>query len=83
MRFKIFEFAKDEEIQDSILKKVEESEPKKQSIIKLLESAELMDSEQFFYEQLNGYSYRKLQDCNNILNLDKCIRIGDKFYYKK
>lgn len=81
LRFKIFEFNKDEEMQDGILKKVEECQPKKESIIKLLQDAELMETDQFFYEQLNGYSYRKLKDCNNILNLDKVIRVGDKFYY--
>lgn len=83
LRFKIFEFRKDEELQDSILKKVEESQPKKVSMIKLLSEAELMDEEQFFYEQISGFAYRKLQECNNILNLDKVIRIGDKFYYGK
>lgn len=82
LRFKIFDFKKDEEIQESILKKVEECQPKKESIIKLLQDADLMEADQFFYEQLNGYSYRKLKDCNNILNLDKVVRVGDKFYYK-
>ena len=83
LRFKIFEFKKDEEVHDLILSKVEESEPKKQSMIKLLQDAEIMDSEQFFYEQISGYAYRKLSDCNNILNLDKVIRVNDKFYYGK
>jgi hypothetical protein len=83
MRYKIFEFKKDEELQESILKKVDESEPKKVQMIKLLEEAEIMPEEQFFYEQMAGFAYRKLQDCNNILNLDKALRIGDKFYYKK
>lgn len=83
LRFKIFEFKTDEELQENILKKVEESQPKKEQMIKLLTDAELMEVEQFFYEQMNGFSYRKLSDCNNVLNLDKCIRVGDKFYYKK
>ena len=83
LRFKIFEFKKDEEVHDLILSKVEESEPKKQSMIKLLQDAEIMDSEQFFYEQMSGYAYRKLSDCNNILNLDKVIRVNDRFYYGK
>ncbi len=83
LRFKEFEFSQDEELQENILKKVEESEPKKKQFIKLLQESELMDEEQFFYEQLNGFAYRKLNDCNNILNLEKAIRIRDKFYYKK
>ena len=83
LRFKIFEFKPDEELQFSILAKVEESEPKKVQMIQLLTDAELMDEEQFFYEQMSGFAYRKLKDCNNILNLDKVVRIGDKFYYKK
>jgi hypothetical protein len=83
LRFKIFEFKKDEEVHDLILSKVEESEPKKQSMIKLLQDAEIMEAEQFFYEQMSGYAYRKLSDCNNILNLDKVIRVNDKFYYGK
>jgi hypothetical protein len=83
LRFKIFEFKKDEEVHDLILSKVKESEPKKQAMIKLLTDAEIMDTEQFFYEQMSGYAYRKLSDCNNILNLDKVIRVNDKFYYGK
>lgn len=83
LRFKVFEFSKDEELQETILAKVEESEPKKIQIIKLLTEAEIMDYEQFFYVQMGGFSYRKLKDCNNILNLDKCIRVGNEFYYGK
>jgi len=83
LRFKIFEFKKDEEVHDLILKKVEESEPKKQSMIKLLNEAEIMDEELFFYAQIDGFAFRKLQDCNNILNLDKVVRVKDKFYYAK
>lgn len=83
LRYKVFEFAKDEELQESILKKVEESQPKKEQMINLLTDAELMDVDQFFYEQMGGYSYRKLKDCNNILNLEKVVRIGNEFYYKK
>ena len=83
LRFKIFEFKKDDEVHDTILSKVEESEPKKQQMIKLLCDAVLMDEEQFFYEQMSGYAYRKLSDCSNVLNLDNCIRVNDKFYYGK
>ncbi len=83
LRFKIFEFAPDLELQDNILKKVDESEPKKQQMIKLLQDAELMGLEQFYFEQISGFAYRKLQYCNNILNVEKCIRIEDKFYYAK
>ena len=83
LRFKIFEFKKDDEVHDTILSKVEESEPKKQQMIKLLSDAVVMDEEQFFYEQMSGYAYRKLSDCSNVLNLDNCIRVNDKFYYGK
>ena len=83
LRFKIFEYKKDEEVQESILKKVEESQPKKIQMIKLLEDAIVIEQDQFFYEQINGFAYRKLQDCNNILNLEQVTRIGNKFYYKK
>lgn len=83
LRFKIFEYKKDEELHDLILSKVDESEPKKQSMIKLLNEAEIMDEELFFYAQIGGFAFRKLQDCNNILNLDKVVRVKDKFYYSK
>lgn len=83
LRFKIFEFTKDEEIQEKILEKVEESQPKKIQMIELLGNAELLSEEQFFYEQMNGFVYRKLQESNNILNLASVIRVNDKFYYKK
>ena len=82
-RYKIFEYAKDEEMQEAILQKVMESEPKKVQMIKLLTDAEVMEVDQFFFEQMGGFAFRKLQDCSNILNLDKCIRVNDKFYYKK
>lgn len=74
---------KDEEIQYNILEKVDHFHPVKLSFVKLLEEAEVMDYEQFFYVQMSGFSYRKLKDCNNILNLDKCIRVGNEFYYGK
>ena len=83
LRFKIFEFTKDEEIQEKILEKVEESQPKKIQMIELLGNAEQLSEEQFFYEQMNGFVYRKLQESNNILNLASVIRVNDKFYYKK
>lgn len=83
LRFKVFEFKKDNEIQELILQKVDESEPKKQQMIKMLQEAEIIDSEQYFYEQISGYAYRKLKDCNNILNLDKIIRVNNEFYYGK
>ncbi|CAB5218479.1 hypothetical protein UFOVP212_38 [uncultured Caudovirales phage] len=83
LRFKIFEFTKDEEIQEKILEKVEESQPKKIQMIELLNGATLISEEQFFYEQMNGFVYRKLQESNNILNLASVIRVNDKFYYKK
>lgn len=81
LRFKIFEFSKDEELQDKILSKVEESHPKKLSAIKLLSEAEIIDEDQFFYEQISGYGYRKITECSNIFNIDRLTRVGDKFYY--
>lgn len=81
LRFKIFEFTPDLELQETILAKVDEWQPKKESIVKMLKEAEVIDYEQFFYEQINGYGYRKLADCGNILNLDQITRVGDKFYY--
>jgi hypothetical protein len=32
---------------------------------------------------MNGFVYRKLQESNNILNLNSLIRVNDKFYYNK
>jgi len=83
LRFKIFEFKKDDEIQELILKKVEESEPKKQQLISLLNDATILGEDDFFYQQINGFAYRKLQDASNIYNIEKAYRIGNKFYYKK
>ena len=83
VRFKIFEYKKDEELHDEILKKVEESEPKKQQLISLLLDAEIMGVEEFFYKQINGNAYRKLKECSNVMNLTKCIRVKDNFYYEK
>jgi hypothetical protein len=83
LRFKIFEFTKDEELQEKILMKVEESQPKKIQMIELLNGANVISEEQFFYEQMNGFVYRKLQESNNILNLNSLIRVNNKFYYNK
>jgi len=83
LRFKIFEFTKDEELHERILEKVEESEPKKVQMIQMLTDAEVIEEEQFFYEQFNGFCYRKINESNNILSLDKLYRIKDKFYFKK
>jgi hypothetical protein len=83
MRYKIFEYKKDEEMQYNILKKVELGHPKKLQIIKLLGEADIISEEEFFYKQMNGFVYRKLKECYNIFNLEKVVRVGDKFYYKK
>lgn len=83
LRFKIFEFTKDEELHEKILEKVMESEPKKVQMIQMLTDAEVIEEEQFFYEQFNGFCYRKINESNNILSLDKLYRIKDKFYFKK
>lgn len=81
-RYKIFEFAKDEALHDMILAKVEESEPKKKFMIDLLNNALIMDFEQFFYLQFDGYAFRKLKTCSNILNLEQIIRVNNEFYYQ-
>ena len=83
LRFKIFVFEKDVELQEKILQKVDESQPKKMQMIELLGNAELLSEEQFFYEQMNGIVYRKISEANNIFNLDSLIRVNDKFYYNK
>jgi len=83
LRFKIFEFSKDEELQEKILEKVMESQPKKIQMIELLNGANVISEEQFFYEQMNGFVYRKINEANNILNLDSLIRVNNKFYYNK
>lgn len=83
LRFKIFEFTKDEELHERILEKVMESEPKKVKMIQMLTDAEVIEEEQFFYEQFNGFCYRKINESNNILSLDKLYRIKDNFYFKK
>jgi len=83
LRFKIFEFTKDEKLHERILEKVEESEPIKVQMIQMLTDAEVIEEEQFFYEQFNGFCYRKINESNNILSLNKLFRIKDKFYFKK
>jgi hypothetical protein len=81
-RFKIFEFQKDEALHDLILQKVEEYEPKKQQVIKLLKDALIMDFEQFFYLQWEGNKLRLLKDCSNLFKLEQVIRVNDNFYYQ-
>jgi hypothetical protein len=81
-RYKIFEFEADIALQEKILTKVDESEPKKQSMIQLLNSALVMHFEQFFDMQWNGYKLRKLKDCSNILGVSQAIRVGNEFYYE-
>ena len=83
MRFKIFDYKKDEEMQREILKKVDEYQPKKVQLVSLLESAKIVEEEAFFYDQLNGFAYRKLKECSNLWKLDEVYRVNDKFYYKK
>ena len=43
----------------------------------------IIEEEQFFYDQLNGFAYRKLKECSNLWKLDEVYRVNDKFYYKK
>lgn len=81
-RFKIFEFESDIELQERILKAVEESEPKKQQIIDLLLNAKQMSFEEFFNRQWVGNKMRQLKDCSNIYNLNQVIRVNNQFYYE-
>jgi len=83
-RYKLFEYAKDELVHDEILEAVEVNQPKKEQLIKFLESADLMESVEYYERQMyGGYVFRPLKECANIFNLDKCIRVGDNFYYEK
>lgn len=81
-RFKIFEFESDIELQERILKAVEESEPKKQQIIDLLLNAKVMSFEEFFNRQWIGNKIRQVKDCSNIYNLKEVIRVNNNFYYE-
>lgn len=82
-RHKIFEYKKDEETQENILKAVEEYQPKKASLLDNLKNALEMEFEQFFYLQFEGYAFRKLKTASNIFNVDEIFRVGNEFYYLK
>ncbi|MEY2868912.1 MAG: hypothetical protein RIR01_1377 [Bacteroidota bacterium] len=81
-RYKIFELKTDEELQNNILKKVEESEPKKQWIVNLLLSAKELSFEEYFHLQWNGNKLRNIKDCSNIYKLTDIFRVGNNFYYE-
>jgi hypothetical protein len=81
-RYRIFEFKKEEELQDRILKAVEAAEPKKQLLITMLKSAIFMDEIEFFYYQMKGNKLRKLKEASNMYNVTKIYRVNDEFYYE-
>ena len=82
-RYKLFEYKKDEMIHDEIMEAVEKFHPTKLDMIALLQSATLMEETEYFERQVNGYAYRPLKESSNILSLDSCVRVKDKFYYLK
>ena len=81
-RFRIFEFKKDEEVQESILKAVAVAEPKKQLLITMLENATPMDEIEFFYYQMKGNKLRKFKEASNMYNVTTIYRVNDQFYYE-
>lgn len=80
-RHKIFEYKKDEEVQDNILKVVEEYQPKKVALLDNLTNALEIEFEQFFHLQFEGYAFRKLKTASNIFNVDEIFRVKNEFYY--
>jgi|APGre2960657505_1045072.scaffolds.fasta_scaffold79672_2 hypothetical protein len=82
-RYKIIEIKKDTEIQDLILKKVEEAHPLKIQLVSLLLGATNIELEQFYYEQFEGLAYKPLKEATSFYNLNEIFRVKDKFYYKK
>lgn len=82
-RFKIFEFKKDDEIQDNILKSVEEYHPKKVALLDNLKNAIELDFQTFYEMQFEGDAFRKLKTAYNIFAVDEVYRVGGQFYYLK
>lgn len=82
-RFKIYEFSPDAEVQENILKAVENYAPKKQQLVELLKNATTIDFVEFFYLQMKNNKFRKVKESSNIFGLTEVTRVGDEFYYLK
>ena len=76
-----YEIPKDNQACDDILKAVELAIPVKKTLYELLCDADVLSEDEYFYRQLEEYKFRELKDANNILNVEQCFRVGNKFYY--
>lgn len=80
-RYRIFEIAKDERLQDEILTKVAEAQPKKDKLVDMLRSAPTMELEKFFDMQFDGAYYRPLKEASNVFGVTTIVRVENNFYY--
>lgn len=81
-RTHIHEIKKSEEIQDEILKAVEDNFPLIGTAHELMLNAKEIAHDEFFFNQFNGVRYLKLKDTNWI-NKNDCIRFGNDFFTTK
>jgi hypothetical protein len=83
-RYHIHEISKDEQVQSDILEYSEKWFPYIQMGREIMESAQLLDHDEFFYIQfVNKVRFVKLKDLNWIENTKKVYRYNDIFYIQK
>ena len=76
------EFNKDNEVQENILKAIEEAVPIRNEILEILMNAPMVDLKYLCDYTKTGGQYAKLKESNNILKSD-IFRFDDNFYYFK
>jgi hypothetical protein len=83
-RFHIHEISKDEQVQSDILEYSEKWFPYIKMGREIMESAQSLDHDEFFYIQfVNKVRFVKLKDLNWIENTKKVYRFNDIFYVQK
>jgi hypothetical protein len=83
-RYHIHEISKDEQVQSDILEYSEKWFPYIQMGREIMESAQSLDHDEFFYIQfVNKVRFVKLKDLNWIENTKKVYRYNDIFYIQK
>lgn len=81
-RFKVVKFERNEQLQDTWLKAVDEAVIRRDRLAELMAAATVLDEQQYFYLQTKHNKLYKAKSAPNHLAI-KYIRVGNRFYYER
>ncbi|HRH54449.1 MAG TPA: YqaJ viral recombinase family protein [Chitinophagales bacterium] len=81
-RYTLIKFDRNEELQDTWLKAVDEAVIRRDRIAELMANAKVMDEFEYFYIQTKHNKLFRAKNAPNHLSI-KYIRVGNRFYYER